>query len=79
MAHLYLQALLPITYGLLAGVTVPIGALAMYWLGERISRRAIGLLQGMAGGILARIALEAGGETATWRDWPSLARPEASS
>ena len=64
---------LPLAYGFLAGVTVLIGAMSMYWLRERANGRTMGMLQGMAGGILAYIALETGGGVAEYVE--ELARP----
>lgn len=53
-------ALLPVVFSLMAGITVFIGALALYYLRERLSNTSLGFLQALAGGILAYLALETG-------------------
>lgn len=65
---------LPLAYGFIAGVTVLIGAWTLYTARGRLSDRKIGFLQALAGGILAYIALEVGGEVAEYME--ELATPE---
>ncbi|MFN7105338.1 MAG: ZIP family metal transporter [Pyrobaculum sp.] len=52
--------LTPLAYGLLAGITVLIGVLFMYYAKRRLNDGLLGVLQAMAGGILAYLALETG-------------------
>lgn len=52
--------LLPIGYGLVAGITVLIGAWFMYKARERLKPSHIGVMQAVAGGVLAYLALETG-------------------
>lgn len=51
---------MPVVYGLAAGITVLIGVLLMLAIGSRASPRVIGILNAVAGGVLAYLALEAG-------------------
>ncbi len=51
---------LPIVFGLIAGLTVYIGALTLYKARKTLTARGIGFLQALAGGILGYLALETG-------------------
>ncbi|MEM1597823.1 MAG: ZIP family metal transporter [Pyrobaculum sp.] len=53
-------SLLPLVFGLIAGITVFIGAYALYFLRGRLSNTSLGILQAVAGGVLAYLALETG-------------------
>lgn len=69
-----MENLIPLLYGFLAGVTVLIGAVAMYKAREKLKPGHLGVLQAIAGGILAYLALETGHGAAEYVE--SLAKPE---
>ncbi|MEM4966518.1 MAG: hypothetical protein QXS45_07100 [Sulfolobales archaeon] len=64
---------LPIVFGLIAGLTVYIGAVALYRARRILSARGVGFLQAVAGGVLGYLALEAGHEVSKYVE--NLARP----
>lgn len=64
---------LPIVFGLIAGLTVYIGAVALYRARRILSARGVGFLQAVAGGVLGYLALEAGHEVSEYVE--NLARP----
>ncbi|WP_148682678.1 ZIP family metal transporter [Pyrobaculum ferrireducens] len=69
-----MEHLLPLWYGFLAGITVLIGAWVMYKARERMSPQRMGVLQAVAGGVLAYLALETGHAAAEHVE--KLARPD---
>lgn len=64
---------LPIILGFVAGITVYIGAIALYVTRKSLSRTTIGFLEAIAGGILAYLALDVGGEASEYVE--NLAKP----
>jgi len=64
----------PLAYGFVAGITVLFGILFMLWARSKLSGNAMGLLQAVAGGILAYLALETGHAAAEYVE--ELAKPE---
>ncbi|BAA79115.2 conserved hypothetical protein [Aeropyrum pernix K1] len=59
-------AITPILLGLVAGITVTFGALTYIVVGRRLGRRGQGVLNALAGGVLAYLALETGHESAAY-------------
>jgi len=57
-----MESLAPLALGFVAGITVLFGAISIIYLGGRMGVRGIGFLNGLAGGVLAYLALEAGSE-----------------
>lgn len=55
-----MKDLTPLVYGFVAGITVLIGVLAMYYAKRRLNDSLLGALQAFAGGVLAYLALETG-------------------
>lgn len=69
-----MESILPLLYGLLAGITVLIGAVTMYKAREKLKTGHLGVLQAIAGGVLAYLALETGHEASEYVE--SLAKPD---
>ena len=59
--------LAPLVLGFMAGITVLLGALLiLYYSGRKASGTSLGFLNGLAGGVLAYLALEAGSEVSEY-------------
>ena len=58
--------LAPIVLGFIAGITVLLGALLILYSGRKASGTSLGFLNGLAGGVLAYLALEAGSEVSEY-------------
>ena len=65
--------ILPIVFGLIAGLTVYIGSISLYRVREKLSAKGMGFLQAMAGGILGYLALETGSKASEYIE--GLAKP----
>jgi ZIP family zinc transporter len=69
--------LAPIVLGFIAGITVLLGALLILYSGRKASGTSLGFLNGLAGGVLAYLALEAGSEVSEYVEglakWDTLA------
>jgi ZIP family zinc transporter len=69
--------LAPIVLGFIAGITVLLGALLILYSGRKASGTSLGFLNGLAGGVLAYLALEAGREVSEYvkglAKWVTLA------
>lgn len=65
--------ILPITFGFIAGITVYIGAIALYMSKGKVSNKGVGFLQAFAGGILGYLGLETGTEAMEYVE--ELAKP----
>jgi len=69
--------LAPIVLGFIAGITVLLGALLILYSSRKASGTSLGFLNGLAGGVLAYLALEAGREVSEYVEglakWVTLA------
>jgi len=58
--------LAPIALGFIAGITVLLGALLILYSGRKASGTSLGFPNGLAGSVLAYLALEAGSEVSEY-------------
>ncbi len=69
--------LAPIVLGFIAGITALLGALLTLYSGRKASGASLGFLNGLAGGVLAYLVLEAGSEVSEYvgglAKWVTLA------